>query len=76
MERERDGARVVAQACSEGVEALESAAAQRQTQADPARAPAAAQAQALDQRADCTLSTAPAASGEHARVCRPWARPG
>lgn len=61
---ERDGARGAAQACSDGVEGLESAAAQRQVQAEPARAAAAAQAQALNQRADYTLSTAPVASGD------------
>ena len=64
VERERDGARVAAQACSDGVEGLESAAEQRQAQAEPARAAAAAQAQALNQRADYTLSTAPAAPGD------------
>lgn len=63
-ERERDGARGVAQACSDGVKGLESAAAQRRAQAEPARAAAAAQAQALNQRADYTLSTAPAAPGD------------
>lgn len=64
VERERDGARVAAQACSDGVEGLESAAEQRHAQAEPARAAAAAQAQALNQRADYTLSTAPAAPGD------------
>jgi len=64
VERERDGARSAAQACSDGVEGLESAAAQRRAQAEPARAAAAAQAQALNQRADYTLSTAPAAPGD------------
>lgn len=64
VERERDAARGAAQACSDGVEGLETAAAQRQAQAEPARAAAAAQAQALNQRADYTLSTAPAAPGD------------
>lgn len=64
VERERDGARGAAQACSDGVEGLETAAAQRQAQAEPARAAAAAQAQALNQRADYTLSTAPVAPGD------------
>ncbi len=64
MEQQRDGARGVAQACSDGVDSLESAAAQRQAQAERARAVAAAQAQALHQRADYTLSTAPAAPGD------------
>jgi hypothetical protein len=64
VERERDGARGAAQACSDGVEGLESAAAQRQAWAAPARAAAAAHAQALNQRADYTLSTAPAAPGD------------
>ncbi len=64
VERERDGARGVAQACSDGVEGLESAAARQQAQAEPARAAAAAQALALNQRADYTLSTAPAAPGD------------
>ena len=64
VERERDGARGAALACSDGVEGLETAAAQRQGQAEPARAAAAAQAQALNQRADYTLSTAPAAPGD------------
>lgn len=63
-EQQRDGARGVAQACSDGVAGLEAAAAQRQAQAEPARAAAAAQARALDQRADYTLSTAPAAPGD------------
>ena len=64
VERERDGARGVAQACSDGVEGLESAVARQQAQAEPARAAAAAQAQALNQLADYTLSTAPAAPGD------------
>ncbi|WP_159917885.1 hypothetical protein [Pantoea sp. 18069] len=64
VERERDGARAAAQACSDGVEGLESAAAQRHAKAEPARAAAAAQALALNQRADYTLSTAPAAPGD------------
>ena len=64
VERERDGSRGAAQACSDGVDGLETAAAQRQAQAEPARAAAAAQAQALDQRADYTLSSAPAAPGD------------
>lgn len=64
VERERDGARGAAQACSDGVDGLENAAAQQQAQAGPARAAAAAQAQALNQRADYTLSTAPAAPGD------------
>ena len=64
VERERDGARGAAQACSDGVEGLETAAAQRQAQAEPARAAAAAQTQALNQRADYTLSTAPVAPGD------------
>lgn len=64
VERERDGARGAAQACSDGVEGLESAAAQQQAQAEPARAAAAALAQALNQRADYTLSTAPATPGD------------
>ncbi|MOA59373.1 hypothetical protein D3C78_1839720 [compost metagenome] len=64
MEQQRDGARGAAQACSDGVEGLQSAAAQQQAQAEPARAAAAAQAQALNQRADYTLSTAPAVPGD------------
>jgi len=64
VERERDGARGVAQACSEAVEGLESAAAQRHDQAEPARAAAAAQVLVLNQRADYTLSTAPAGPGD------------
>ena len=64
VERERDGARGAAQECSDGVDVLESAAAQRQAQAEPARAAAAAQAEALNQRADYTLSTAPPAPGD------------
>ena len=59
-----EGERDAALACSDGVEGLETAAAQRQGQAEPARAAAAAQAQALNQRADYTLSTAPAAPGD------------
>ena len=64
VEQQRDGARGAAQACSDGVEGLETAAAQRHAHAEPARAAAAAQAQALNQRADYTLSTAPAAPGD------------
>jgi hypothetical protein len=64
VEQQRDAARSAAQACSDGVAGLESAAAQRQAQAEPARVAAAAQAQALNQRADYTLSTAPAAPGD------------
>lgn len=64
VERERDGARGAAQACSDGVDGLERAAAQRQAQAELARAAASVQAQALSQRADYTLSTAPAAPGD------------
>jgi len=63
-EQQRDGARSAAQACSDGVAGLETAAAQRHAQAEPARAAAAAQAQELNQRADYTLSTAPTAPGD------------
>ena len=64
VERERDGARSAAQACSGGVEGLEVAAAQQQAQAKSAHAAAAEHAQALNQRADHTLSTAPASPGD------------
>ena len=60
-EKQRDDARGAAKACSDGVAGLETAAAQRHALAEPARAAAAAQSQALDQRADYTLSTTPAA---------------
>ncbi len=76
VERERDGARGAALACSDGVEGLETAAAQRQGQAEPARAAAAAQAQALNQRADYTLPRRRSRPAMHARAPRPWGRPG
>lgn len=62
-EQQRDGARSAAQACSDGIESLERAAGQRQVQAGPERAAAAAKSQALNQRSDYTLSTAPSAPG-------------
>lgn len=60
---ERDGARSAAQACSDGVDSLAGAAAQREATAAPARAGAAGQATALNARADYTLSR-PLPAGE------------
>ncbi|MFE1574307.1 hypothetical protein ACFIQG_21290 [Comamonas odontotermitis] len=60
MTGQRDGLRTAAQACSDGVDGLASAAAKREELAAPARAAAAAQAQAHNKRADYTLSRPPA----------------
>ncbi|SDZ52997.1 hypothetical protein SAMN05421547_13214 [Delftia lacustris] len=60
MQQQRDGARQAAQACSDATEALGAVAAQRAAEAAPARAAAAGQAQALNARADYTLSRQPA----------------
>ena len=57
--QERDGARGTAQACSDGVGAVATAAIAQQAQAAPALAAAAAHAQVLNKRADSTLATAP-----------------
>lgn len=64
MQEQRDGALKGAQACSDATEALGAVAAQRAAEAAPARAAAAGQAQALNYRADYTLATAPAVSGD------------
>jgi hypothetical protein len=61
MQQQRDGARQAAQACSDATEALGAVAAHRAAEAAPARAAAAGQAQALNARADYTLSRQPAA---------------
>lgn len=60
MQQQRDGARQAAQACSDATEALGAVAEQRAAEAGPARAAAAGQAQALNARADYTLSRQPA----------------
>ncbi|WP_250439203.1 hypothetical protein [Delftia tsuruhatensis] len=60
MQQQRDGARQATQACSDATEALGAVAAQRADDAAPARAAAAGQAQALNARADYTLSRQPA----------------
>lgn len=64
MQEQRDGALKGAQACSDATEALGAVAAQRATEAAPARAAAVGQAAALNARADYTLATAPAAPGD------------
>ncbi|MCX7503765.1 hypothetical protein [Delftia tsuruhatensis] len=61
MQQQRDGARQAAQSCSDAAEALGAVAAQRAAETAPARAAAAGQAQALNARADYTLSRQPAA---------------
>lgn len=61
MQEQRDGALKGAQACNDATEALSATAAQRAAEAAPARAAAAGQAQALNARADYTLSRQPAA---------------
>lgn len=63
-QQQRDGALKGAQACSDATEALSTAAAQRATEAAPARAAAAGQAAALNAWADYTLATVPAAPGD------------
>ncbi|MCX7509398.1 MULTISPECIES: hypothetical protein [Delftia] len=60
MQQQRDGALKGAQACSDATEALGAVAAQRAAEAAPARAAAAGRAQALNARADYTLSRQPA----------------
>lgn len=59
MQQQRDGALRAAQTCSDAAEALGAVAAQRAAEAAPARAAAAGQAQALNARADYTLSRQP-----------------
>lgn len=63
MQQQRDGARQAAQTCSDATDALGTVAAQRAAEAAPARAAAADQAAALNDRADYTLATAPGAPG-------------
>lgn len=63
MQQQRDGVRKAAQACSDATEALGALATQRAAESAPARAAAAEQAAALNQRADYTLSR-PLPSGE------------
>lgn len=65
MKEQRDGARQAAQTCSDATEALGTLAAQRAVEAAPARAAAADQAAALNDRADYTLATAPGAPGDN-----------
>ncbi|WP_333907557.1 hypothetical protein, partial [Delftia acidovorans] len=60
MKQQRDGARQAAQVCSDATEALGAVAAKRAAEAAPARAAAAGRAQALNARADYTLSRQPA----------------
>lgn len=64
MERERDGARGAASACSDAVDALQEQAAQRAAVAAPVRAAAAKTAQQTDRRADYTLSLKPRHVGD------------
>lgn len=68
MTGQRDGALKGAQACSDATEALGAVAAQRAADAAPARAAAAGQAQALNARADYTLSRQPAAGDSCAAI--------
>ncbi len=68
MQQQRDGARQAAQSCSDATEALGVVAAQRAAEAEPARAAAAGHAQALNARADYTLSRQPAAGDSCAAI--------
>lgn len=64
MREQRDGARQVAQVCSDATEVLGRLADQRAADAAPARAAAVGQAAALNVRADYTLATAPSVPGD------------
>lgn len=68
MTGQRDGALKGAQACSDATEALSTMAEQRAADAAPARTAAAGQAQALNARADYTLSRQPAAGDSCAAI--------
>lgn len=59
MQGQRDGARQMASECSDATEALRELAHKRAAAAAPARAAAASTANALQQRADYTLSLKP-----------------
>lgn len=65
MTGQRDGALKGAQSCSDATEALGAVAVQRAADAASARAAAAGQAAELNARADYTLATAPAVSGDN-----------
>lgn len=64
MQQQRDGAQAAASACSDAVDDLRTLADKRAREAEQARAQAAGQAKVLEQRADKTLSTAPAVPGD------------
>lgn len=64
MERQRDGTRQAASACSDAVDDLRTVADQRAIEAKAARAEAAAQARARHQKADVILATPPAVPGD------------
>lgn len=67
MERERDGARAAASACSDAVEDLRILADERAAEAKAARAAAATKAKGHNQKADSILSTPPAVPGDDCR---------
>ena len=64
MERQRDGARGAASACSDAVEVLQDLAGKRAAAAVPVRAAAAKAAQQSERRADYTLSLKPRHVGD------------
>eukprot|EP01034_Spumella_vulgaris_P027837 gene27837-34617_t len=64
MERQRDGARGAASACSDAVEALQDQAAKRAAAAVPMRAAAVKAAQQSERRADYTLTLKPRHVGD------------
>ena len=64
MERQRDGARGAASACSDAVEALQDQAAKRAAAAVPVRAAAAKIAQQSERRADYALTLKPRHVGD------------
>lgn len=63
-EGERDGARSLANACSDAVQDLREQAEKRKSEADAARSLAAGKARDYERRADEILATAPAVPGD------------